>query len=226
MTVTGTVAYMRNEDDGDVHFNLALPASESHLLDQDNYSHEDGQLVAEIVPADQPGCTPGQSPSLPPTAYRSNSYNYGTCTGADIATPPTGAQVRISGPYVLDSDHGWMEIHPVWAVTVLAAGATSPPAAGASPPPESDTEPTQSSGGSTTAWCQASAAPSNDGYSGDYQVYVHSNQPEAKATASDAGDTWSEYTDSSGYADIRLYRTSPGMTISVTVGTASCSTAA
>jgi hypothetical protein len=226
MTVTGTVAYIRNEDDGDVHFNLALPPSESYLLDQDNYSHEDGQLVAEIVPADQPGCKPGQPPSLPPSAYRSSSYNYGTCTGADIATPPTGAQVRISGPYVLDSDHGWMEIHPVWSVTVLAAGAASPPDASASPPPTSDTEPTQSSGGSTAAWCQASAAPSNDGYSGDYQVYVHSNQPLAKATASDAGDTWSEYTDSSGYADIRLYHTSPGTTISVTVGTASCSTAA
>ncbi|MHB1445322.1 MAG: hypothetical protein ACYCZV_06665 [Acidimicrobiales bacterium] len=126
MTVTGTVVYIRSEDDGDVHFDLALPASESHLLDQANYGHEDGQLVAEVVPADQPGCTPGQPPPLPPTAYRSSSYSYGTCTGADIATPPMGTQVRISGPYVLDSDHGWMEIHPVWSVTVLAKGTSAP----------------------------------------------------------------------------------------------------
>ncbi|MHB1447002.1 MAG: hypothetical protein ACYCTI_01690 [Acidimicrobiales bacterium] len=225
MTVTGTVAYVRSEDDGDVHINLALPASESHLLDGANYTYENGDLVAEIVPADQPGCTPGQPPPLPPTAYRSSSYDYGTCTGADIATPPQGSQVRISGPYVLDSDHGWMEIHPVWSVTVLGVG-TSAPAASASSPPASDTEPAQPGAGGSAAWCQASAAPSNDGYTGDYQVSVDSNQPDTRATASDAGDTWSGYTNSSGYADIRLYHTSPGMKITVTVGAVSCSATA
>ncbi len=225
LTVTGTVAYVRGENDGDVHFDLSLPASETSLLDQANYAHEDGQLVAEIVPADQPGCTPGQPPPLPPTAYRSSSYNYGICTGAGIATPPLGAQVQITGPYVLDSDHGWMEIHPVWAITVMAAPSSSPETT-ASPPPTLGTAPTQPQRGSSAAWCQASAAVSNDNYPGDYEVYVHSNQPDAKATASDAGDTWSEYTDSVGYADIRLYHTSPGMTITVNVGAASCSTTA
>lgn len=224
LTVTGTVAYIRREDDGDVHFDLSMPASEAQLLDRANYSQEDGQLVAEIVPADQPGCTPGQPPPLPPTAYRSSSYDYGTCTGADTATPPLGAQVSITGPYVLDSDHGWMEVHPVWAVTVVAAPPSSPVTAEA-PPATSASEPTQPKGGSS-AWCQASAAASSDGYPGDYEVYVHSNQPDTKAAASDAGDTWSEHTDSSGYADIRLYHTSPGMTITVTVGGATCSTTA
>lgn len=225
MTVTGTVSYTRSEDDGDIHINLSLPASESHLLDQANYNYEHGNLVAEIVPADQPGCQAGQAPALPATAYRSSSYNYGTCTGADIATPPIGSQVRISGPYVLDSDHGWMEIHPVWSVTVLQAP-SSPPATNASPPPTPATQPAQSNLGGTAAWCQATDAPSNDGYPGDYEVYVHSNQPDTKATASDPGDTWSTYTNSSGYADIRLYHTSPGMAIAVTVGGASCSTTA
>ena len=55
---------------------------------------------------------------------------------------------------------------------------------------------------------------------------VSSNQPGATATASDAGDTWSGVTNSEGSADIRLYHTSPGMTITVTVGGASCSTTA
>lgn len=224
MTVTGTVAFIRSEDDGDVHFNLTLPADEAHLLNSANDSEEDRQLVAEIVPADQPGCTPGQPPPLPPTAYRSASYNYGICTGSDIATPPMGSQVSITGPYVLDSDHGWMEIHPVWSLTVLSPPA-SPPATTASPPPASNTQPGQSPG-NAAAWCQASASPSNDGYPGDYQVYVHSNQPDTTATAFDTGDTWSQYTDSSGDADIRLYHTAPGMTISVTVGAASCSTTA
>ncbi len=225
MTVTGTVAAIRSEAEGDVHVNLTLPVGEPLLLDAANDTYEDGQLVTEIVPADQPGCTPGQPPPLPPTAYRSSSYDYGTCTGADIATPPMGAQVRLTGPYVLDSDHGWMEIHPVWAITVLSASAL-PSAATPSEPVASGAAPTTPQEPTAAAWCRASAALSNDGYSGDYQVYVHSNQPETNATASDAGDTWSEHTDSSGYADIRLYHTTTGMPITVTVGTATCSTTA
>lgn len=133
LTVTGTVAYIRHEADGDVHVALSLPASEAHLLDQANIAHQDGQLVTEIVPADQPGCTPGEPPPLPATAYRSSSYDYGTCTGADVETPPLGARVSVTGPYVLDSDHGWMEIHPVWAIAVGGA-APSPPATPAPPP--------------------------------------------------------------------------------------------
>jgi hypothetical protein len=78
----------------------------------------------------------------------------------------------------------------------------------------------------SAAWCTASAAPSNDGYPGDFEVYVNSNQPDTKATASGAGDTWSDDTNSSGSADIRLYNTSAGEPISVTVGGASCSATA
>lgn len=225
MTVTGTVAFVRHEDDGDVHLNLSLPAGESHLLDQANYSYENGELVTEIVPADQPGCSPGQPPPLPSTAYRSPSYNYGLCTGADIPTPPLGGEVSVIGPYVLDSDHGWMEIHPVWALTVIATPPT-PSTTTQSPPPAPDTEPPQPAGTTANASCNASATPSNDGYPGDYQVYVQSKQPDSKATASDSADSWSGYTDSSGSADIRLYQTSAGMTITVTVGAASCSTTA
>jgi hypothetical protein len=62
MTVTGTVASIRDESDGDLHVNLTLPAGESSLLNQANYTSEDEQLVTEIVPADQPGCAPGQPP--------------------------------------------------------------------------------------------------------------------------------------------------------------------
>ncbi|MDA8266881.1 MAG: hypothetical protein M0013_00705, partial [Actinomycetota bacterium] len=176
MTVTGTVASVRHEDDGDLHINLSLPPAEANLLDQANVADEHGELVTEIVPADQPGCTPGQQPPLPPTAYTSPSYSYGTCTGADIVTPPLGAQVTVTGPYVLDADHGWMEIHPVWSITVTGQSASSttdaaPPVSASAPNP---TPP------STGAWCQASASPSNDGYSTDYQVYVRSNQPGQK----------------------------------------------
>jgi phosphatidylserine/phosphatidylglycerophosphate/cardiolipin synthase-like enzyme len=76
------------------------------------------------------------------------------------------------------------------------------------------------------AWCQASAAPANDGYSGDYDVDVTSNQPDTEATASDSTDTWSDKTDGSGSRVITLYHTSPGQSITVTVGGATCSTTA
>ncbi len=75
-------------------------------------------------------------------------------------------------------------------------------------------------------WCQASASPANDGYPGDYNVSVTSNQPDRLATASDATDSWSDYTDSTGSVTILLYFTSPGETITVTVGSATCSTTA
>ena len=129
----------------------------------------------------------------------------------------------------------------------LHGGATTtpPPSASAPPPnaPPSDTEPsastlpsaalpdsspatTASAAASSGVWCKTSAAPSNDGYQGDYEVYVHSNQPYTAMTASDAGDSWSDETDVSGSADVLLTSTSPGEPITVTVGPASCSTTA
>ncbi len=397
ITVSGTVASVRHEDDGDIHINLALPATERHLLNQANISEEDGDLVTEIVPADQPGCTPGQPPPLPSSAYRTPGYTYGTCTGADITAPAVGERVTVTGPYVLDKDHGWMEVHPVWAIApgnapaasgsahapaptlthwsevntkttstlarvavsykqrpatvtrcrrllhavkgaqrsprppgarsawrkalknlrraasagcggragtvhvrlhvglralvrfarflarhgvhlgatmlavlvvrkasggrhstrhsaatqppVIASPATTTPAppstapappstaqappSTAAPPPPTTTAPpppttTIAAPPPTTAgaWCTASAAPANDGYAGDYDVFVHSNQPYTEATASDATDTYSYETNATGYADIFLWTQFAGEHITVTVGAASCSTSA
>jgi hypothetical protein len=93
------------------------------------------------------------------------------------------------------------------------------------PPPAPSPSPTSAPSGASP-YCSASAAPAGDGYSGDYDVSVESNQPNQRATASDAGDSWSEETDSSGYARILLYHTSPGEVIDVSVGAATCSTTA
>ena len=104
------------------------------------------------------------------------------------------------------------------------AGATpfgSPSSHGGSPGP-APTSTTVTSG----PWCQASASQANDGYAGDYDVYVGSNQPDMKATASDAGDTYSHYTTNSGSTVIYLWNTSPSEIIHVTVGAAMCTTTA
>jgi hypothetical protein len=94
----------------------------------------------------------------------------------------------------------------------------SSPAAGAPAPPGG---PAAQPG---SAACSAAAAPADDGYSGDYAVSVTSNQPNQRATASDAGDRWSHDTDAAGSVRIVLYHSSPGEQIDVTVGAASCST--
>jgi hypothetical protein len=77
-------------------------------------------------------------------------------------------------------------------------------------------------GGGSGAWCTASAS-YNATYR-DYDIYVHSNQPDRTVTASASnGATQSYHTDSTGYADVYLYP-SAGDTVKVTVGAATCST--
>jgi hypothetical protein len=116
-TVSGTVMSITPEQDGDIHFDLALDQPYAGLLTPANATYQHGWLVAEIVPADQPGCTPGQ----PPKAAYAN-YDFGVCSGADEQTPAIGSHVVVTGPHVLDHDHSnWAEIHPVWAVSTRAS---------------------------------------------------------------------------------------------------------
>ncbi len=109
--VVGTVRATRVEDDGDVFINLDLEPSERVLLSEANVTKQRGTMVLEIVPADQPGCLVGLPP-LPPRG----SANFGICTGANLPTPTVGSTIEAFGPYVLDTNHGWMEIHPVWTI--------------------------------------------------------------------------------------------------------------
>ena len=93
--------------------------------DRDRHHTKREHGITEIVPADQPGCAPGQPPKPRLGAWvrlwemRSRHFDLGICTGANIASPPIGTRVEIVGPYVLDAKHGWMEIHPVWSVKLL-----------------------------------------------------------------------------------------------------------
>ena len=98
---------------------------------------------------------------------------------------------------------------PAPASPASAAPASAPPAASPAAP---------------AAWCTVSAS-YNSKYN-NYDVYVHSNQPDRTATATASnGKSWSYRTNGSGYADIYL-DADPGNSISVTVGPASCSTTA
>jgi hypothetical protein len=76
----------------------------------------------------------------------------------------------------------------------------------------------------SAARCSASASWNSQYH--DYDVYVHSNQPNQRATVTGAGHTAYYYTDGSGYADVYFYasQSAAGDQINVQVGTASCST--
>ena len=76
---------------------------------------------------------------------------------------------------------------------------------------------------SSGAWCKASASVYNASYD-ENNVYVHSNQPHKKATARADGYSHSYQTNGSGYALIYLNGPPPGVTITVKVGGATCTT--
>jgi cardiolipin synthase A/B len=71
------------------------------------------------------------------------------------------------------------------------------------------------------AWCTATASVYNARYD-ENNVYVHSNQPRTKATASADGYSHSYTTNGSGYALIYLNGPPPGVLITVKVGRATC----
>lgn len=113
----GTVTSVHHEPDGDVFTLLRLAPGQASLLNQTNRREVDGNLVAEIVPADQPGCTVGRSPRPP-----FGTASFGICTGAALPTPAVGEHISVVGPHVLDREHGWLEIHPVWAIRPASDG--------------------------------------------------------------------------------------------------------
>jgi len=88
VTATGTVAEITRNPDGDLTFRLALDPAYANLLNDGNRNLLRGYLQVEIVPADQPL----------------------------VAEPVLGARVTVAGAYVLDTEYGWMEIHPAWFV--------------------------------------------------------------------------------------------------------------
>ncbi len=126
LEVTGTVTRARRSPDGDLKFNLQLAPADEHLLNDYNRREQGATLICEIVPADQSGCRPG-SPVVVNLGliervegWLKGPFDFGICSGANLAMPPVGARVKVVGPYVID--HGWMEIHPVWAIESVTAG--------------------------------------------------------------------------------------------------------
>jgi hypothetical protein len=90
-TATGIVAALRVEADGDFHANILLDRGQESLVNARNLTIQKGALVIEVIPADQ----------------------------SNVPPPQIGSRVSITGAWVLDRDHGWQELHPVWSITPL-----------------------------------------------------------------------------------------------------------
>ena len=116
------------------------------------------------------------------------------------------------------------EIAANWYAAWVSAGRPTPQDFGYGNGTGNNAAPTQAPAPPSAAWCSASAS-YNSSY-GDYDVYVHSNQPSQTVTASSSGYSKTWHTDSTGYADVYLRGPSPGSHINVTAGAASCSTTA
>ena len=107
--VTGTVESESPviEQDGDVHFDLAVSASYRRLLSSGNLAAQHGWLVVELTPRD----------------------------GGHLPKPAVGDRVALVGAWVNDTQHSWHEIHPVFSESINGGPAhTSGPQYGGSRP--------------------------------------------------------------------------------------------
>lgn len=123
-TVRGTVAEVRGEADGDLHVLLRTSPS---LVNADNRAYEHGDLVLEEI------CKGTVTQADAVAACRGFSWN--------VTVPAVGDEVTVSGSYVLDADHGWLEIHPVSRLTVTGHAAPAPTTQAPPPPPPSSAPP-------------------------------------------------------------------------------------
>lgn len=101
--VTGTLMTHHSNEDGDIDMQVALDPPFEQMINESNRSKLQGWLQVEAV-CRAPGNRVPQA-----------------CAGftGTVLVPADGARVRITGSYVLDTNHGWMEIHPVTAIAVL-----------------------------------------------------------------------------------------------------------
>jgi len=103
---TGTVVTVRHEPDGDLHIDVALDRRYRFLSAPGNATQH-GWLVVEFMARD----------------------------GGHLPEPGAGQRISLIGVWVTDMQHGWNELHPVWAVSLNgSAWRRSGPQYGGSPP--------------------------------------------------------------------------------------------
>jgi hypothetical protein len=102
MTLTGVIDRIKDEPDGDYHVRLRLDPQFGSLVNSANVTQQGGDLVLEPV------CIHAitQADAVSACAGYTNP----------LSVPAPGTHVTATGAYVLDTDHGWMELHPLWDI--------------------------------------------------------------------------------------------------------------
>jgi hypothetical protein len=106
-TVSGIVDRVIVEADGDYHIRLGLDTLYQNLTNSVNDSGQYGDIVLEIVCAN----------TVTQTDAVDACRNYAN----HVTVPQEGQYIIATGPYVLDTDHGWTEIHTVYSLTISAS---------------------------------------------------------------------------------------------------------
>jgi hypothetical protein len=102
---SGVIQDVRDEEDGDLHVLVRLDRPYRRLLNSGNYGQQHGWLVVEFMARD----------------------------AGHLPEPNTGTRITIWGASVLDTDHGWQEIHPVFRLVMGGRTYMSGPRFGGSP---------------------------------------------------------------------------------------------
>lgn len=99
IAVEGTIRLIRTEKDGDLHIQLIPDSQYANLINNVNIEKQNSSLVLEPI------CVKTVSQEDAIAACTNFTY--------PIDLPKIGEHVTVIGSYVLDTAHGWNEIHPV-----------------------------------------------------------------------------------------------------------------
>ena len=105
ITVSGIVNNVIVEDDGDYHVWFHVDPQYASLPNRANNDYRQGDLLAEIICA----TTITQQDAV------LACENY---TNQILPIPNSNQNVTVTRPYVLDNVHGWMEVHPVYFLSI------------------------------------------------------------------------------------------------------------
>jgi hypothetical protein len=103
----GTVVDVAHEDDGDYHVWFKPDPGYESLLNGQNHFQARPAMLAEITP----DCDLATNNPI-------DAQSAARCPRSKLPIPSLGDHIAIDGPLVLDTDHGWREIHPVDSIQI------------------------------------------------------------------------------------------------------------
>lgn len=123
-SVTGTVLSSFQSNDADQHIQLLPDAEYKNLVNSKNIEFQLGSLVIEPICTHDPSIINNSTLldagiDLADGVIENASIHACERYISHVYIPKVGEHVKVTGAYVLDTLHGWMEIHPVTKIEVI-----------------------------------------------------------------------------------------------------------